>query len=83
MEQLGQGGGVGDRAVLIQRALIDLIDFFDPMQIRFPDVNERGEVPTPLGVQDRKRLRPLVRLLGSATRLIHILSRVRGQNCMA
>jgi hypothetical protein len=59
MEQLGQGGGVGHRAVLIQRALIDLIDFFDPMQIRFPDLNERGKVPMPPGVEDRKRLRPI------------------------
>lgn len=59
MEQLGQGGGVGERAVLIQRALIDLIDFFDPTQIRFPDLNERGKVPMPLGVEDRKRLRPI------------------------
>ncbi|MGH3784318.1 MAG: hypothetical protein ACRDRO_27780 [Pseudonocardiaceae bacterium] len=59
MEQLGQGGGAGDRATLTQRALIDLIDFFDPAHIRFPDINERSKVPIPLGTTDRKRLRPV------------------------
>jgi hypothetical protein len=55
---LQSGGQVGVRAVLIQRALIDLIDFFDPEHVRFPDPNERGRLPLPPGQRDRKRLRP-------------------------
>lgn len=58
MAQLGQGGRARDRAALIQRALIDLIDFFDPAHIRFPDV-KRGKVPIPPGITDRKRFRPI------------------------
>lgn len=49
----------GHRGALLQRALIDLIDFFDPDQVRFPDRNERGKVPLPEGFADRKRLRPI------------------------
>lgn len=45
------------RAVFIQRALVDLIDFFDSERVRFPDVNERGRIPLPAGAQDPKRTR--------------------------
>jgi hypothetical protein len=58
VDSLFQGNSVGFRAVLIQRRLIDLIDFFDPDYIRFPDRNERGRLPLPAGRVDRKRLRP-------------------------
>jgi hypothetical protein len=47
-----------DRVALIQRSLIDLIDFLDAERIRFPEVNERGKVNAPGGFRDRKRLRP-------------------------
>ena len=53
-----RAGEPAERAALIQRQLIDLIDFFDPVRIRFPDVNERGKVPAPSSFSDRKRLRP-------------------------
>lgn len=50
---------LGGRPILIQRALINLTDFFDPDWVRFPDPNERGRIPLPSGYQDRKRLRPV------------------------
>lgn len=52
------GRPVGDRAIFVQRALIDLLDFLDPDRIRFPDPNERGKIALPTDSQDRKRLRP-------------------------
>src|SRR6478672_1384241 len=58
IKQLFAGCAVDHRAILIQRALIDLIDFFDPDYVRFPDLNERGRLPLPPGRTDRKRLRP-------------------------
>lgn len=56
------GGALGARAVLTQRALIDLIDFLDPEWVRFPDPNERGKLPLPPGVVDPKRARPASRV---------------------
>ena len=58
LDVLLQEGRSGIRLTLVQRALIDLIDFFDPQRVRFPDPNERGKIPLPPGYQDRKRLRP-------------------------
>jgi hypothetical protein len=58
LDELIQGKQVGARLILTQRALIDLIDFFDPEQVHFPDPNERGKIPLPAGYKDRKRLRP-------------------------
>jgi hypothetical protein len=58
VDALFDGRPVRVRGVLIQRALIDLIDFFDPEHVRFPDPNERGRLPAPPGRGDRKRLRP-------------------------
>jgi hypothetical protein len=55
---LMDGAPPGTRLVLTQRPLIDLIDFVDPDWIRFPDANERGKLPTPAGIIDRKRRRP-------------------------
>lgn len=59
MQSLPGPDSAAVRAALTQRALIDLIDFFDPAQVRFPDVNERGKVTLPPGANDRKRLRPV------------------------
>lgn len=58
LDMLMKGQQVGARLILIQRALINLIDFFDPEWVRFPDPNERGRIPLPLEYRDRKRLRP-------------------------
>ena len=55
---LVNGKSLGTRVVLTQRALVDLINFLDPDWIRFPDPNERGKLPLPSGVMDRKRTRP-------------------------
>lgn len=46
------------RPVMIQRHLIDLLDFLDPQRIRFPDPNERGKLPAPADAPDPKRARP-------------------------
>jgi hypothetical protein len=59
LQELAHNAQAGVRAVLVQRALIDLIDFFDRERVRFPDPNERGKVPLPTGYRDRKRLRPV------------------------
>jgi hypothetical protein len=37
----------GNRLVLVQRALIDLIDFLDPDWVRFPDPDKRGKMALP------------------------------------
>ncbi len=58
LDALMEGEQVGARLILVQRALINLIDFFDPEWVRFPDPNERGRIPLPLEYRDRKRLRP-------------------------
>jgi hypothetical protein len=58
LDRVMKGKHVGARLILVQRALINLIDFFDPDWIRFPDPNERGRIPLPLEYRDRKRLRP-------------------------
>jgi len=58
IDALMKGGVPGARLTLTQRALIDLIDFVDPDWIRFPDANERGRLPAPAGIVDRKRSRP-------------------------
>jgi hypothetical protein len=58
LDALMMGQQVGARLILVQRALISLIDFFDPEWVRFPDPNERGRIPLPLKYRDRKRLRP-------------------------
>jgi hypothetical protein len=47
---LAIGPEVHVRAILLQRALIDLIDFLDVDRVRFPDPNERGRIPLPAGV---------------------------------
>lgn len=59
IEGLINGRPTGVRAVLIQRSLIDVIDFLDPVRVRFPDPNERGRIPLPPGHHDRKRVRPV------------------------
>lgn len=46
-----------ERAVLGQRALIELIDFLDPGRLRFSDRNERGKIPLPPGLADITRRR--------------------------
>lgn len=46
------------RPVMIQRHLIDLLDFLDPQRVRFPDPNERGKLPAPADTPDPKRARP-------------------------
>ncbi|RZI53792.1 MAG: hypothetical protein EOP16_00850 [Pseudonocardia sp.] len=58
VEALMRGDRPGMRTVLIQRALIDLINFLDPDWIRFPDPNERGKLPLPHDLVDTKRRRP-------------------------
>jgi hypothetical protein len=58
LDVLMRGEQVGARLILTQRALINLIDFFDPGWVRFPDPNERGRIPLPSEYWDRKRLRP-------------------------
>jgi hypothetical protein len=58
LDALMKGHQVGVRLILVQHALISLIDFFDPEWVRFPDPNERGRIPVPLEYADRKRLRP-------------------------
>jgi hypothetical protein len=55
---LVNGASPGPRLTLTQRALVDLIDFIDPDWIRFPDPNDRGKLPVPPDVIDRKRTRP-------------------------
>lgn len=37
----------GHRLVLVQRTLIDLIDFLDPDWVRFPNPDVRGKIPLP------------------------------------
>jgi hypothetical protein len=56
--RLADGVSVGVRAVLVQRALVDLIDFCDPHRVRFPNLNERGRIPLPPDYAGRKHLRP-------------------------
>jgi hypothetical protein len=58
LDALMKGQQVGARLILVQRALINLIDFFDPEWVRFPDPNERGRIPLASEYRDRKRLRP-------------------------
>jgi hypothetical protein len=43
------------RLILLQRALIELIDLLDKERIRFPELNERGKLPLPDGVRMRKQ----------------------------
>jgi hypothetical protein len=43
------------RPIVIQRSLIDLVDFLDSERVRFPNVNERGKIPMPLHVSEPKR----------------------------
>jgi hypothetical protein len=58
IQALMAGTAPGARLALTQRTLIDLIDFIDPEWIRFPDANERGKLPAPARIVDRKRRRP-------------------------
>jgi hypothetical protein len=51
----GYGYVQSPRLILIQRALIDLIDFLDEDRIRFPSLNERGKIPLPEDVQIPKQ----------------------------
>jgi len=46
------------RVRLVQRDLIDLIDYLDKDHVRFPDPNERGKLPKPESGADAKRERP-------------------------
>jgi hypothetical protein len=43
------------RLILLQRALINLIDLLDRERIRFPSLNERGKIPLPQSVRIRKQ----------------------------
>ena len=43
------------RLILLQRALIDLVDLLDGDRIRFPSLNERGKIPLPEHVRMRKQ----------------------------
>ena len=45
------------RLILLQRALIDLVDLLDRDRIRFPSLNERGKIPLPEHVRMRKQPR--------------------------
>ncbi|MBC2644216.1 MULTISPECIES: hypothetical protein [unclassified Rhodococcus (in: high G+C Gram-positive bacteria)] len=57
VEALMGGKRPGVRTVLIQRALIDLINFLDPDWIRFPDHRGRGKIPVPQDFVDIKQRR--------------------------
>lgn len=43
-----------DRLILIQRALIDLVDFLDEKRTRFPILNDRGKIPLPMAMRAGK-----------------------------
>lgn len=50
VQQLTDADQTSARGVLIQRALVDLVDLLDPDRIRFPDLSERGKLPLPAGI---------------------------------
>ncbi|WP_216896668.1 hypothetical protein [Nocardia alni] len=50
--------GYPPRLVLLQRQLVELIDYLDPDRVRFPDRNDRGKLPRPTAGVDPKRSRP-------------------------
>jgi len=50
LQQLTDTDQTSARGVLIQRALVDLVDLLDPNRIRFPDLSERGKLPLSAGI---------------------------------
>ncbi|MGW6954111.1 hypothetical protein [Streptomyces chartreusis] len=82
--RLTDGASVGVRAVLVQRALVGLIDFCDPQQVRFPNLNERGRIPLPEGYEDRKLLSPTsqVARFRLAADPISVVNSWANENCL-
>lgn len=60
-ETIGDGR-IPARLVLVQRALIDLMDLLDPKRSVFPHADERGKLPLPAGYSETANPRPWEKL---------------------